>query len=840
MLFVYSSVCYTTHAIEHVSSITLLSRLKIFIYSFGIPYIHRTSYNLFHIYVTSRQSNASRLFFFFMIPYIILIPQATTMPTFQSDIAPTDYQPGSDPANAMQSMHRVQKLDILLNPEVESIILIHNKEVRQLFLPKCFTVPNSIGQYEKFVFGFFGEDPTNTTLVKIPAYAFESEVLSYVSFSETQSIKIGTDSIPQDFFDNNSRPDMNHIAIGLLVRWIPKCKGHRLPTFPLSAWEAARQSFEDMHQFDYLMAMYLRSRIETNNLINPSTVGTATCFPAGHDDAALHIVTPDIEMPIEYILDNDSSIPTAIWEDMQKARSSFLAPHVDLTTQPDDRSLLSIATPHTPLYPPPHTTTSIHTPTQSITKTPTKSATTTIHQVLMWQSFGGVYHNGSFRFPAPTNKYNKILSHPKDQRLSYFLQVLASKQKGYTSSSNVIRNRCRIPPINALSGNFLIQCIFQKEHDNEFERGLSLWNFKVPDKSSVNYTSHCKDANIVSNEDLVGEESTKRTSKTTQPYSAGSERTHWDILGLVANLSAIFETFIEVNFNSEGNPEPTLLTYMHRFAALLLVPQFEPWLNTGIRAGKAWILHSIIYKMNKLFTQWANITSDVDFTDSAEQHLNGTNPSFIFDITPFNVFNNHAELILTGIHQDITLGEYQSVATAPPSFSTTDAEGDVRAARRQRTRRESSGPAPNNRGSHSSKGLFAPLSTDTRPFVRLPPNCRFCIAFVLVGQSCHRGADCTYEHVLCRAITKEQGAHFTRAWFEQNKVKPTSEFSRHLQSLSSSSSSSSNSTASRNTTNAQRNTPAANNNSSIVTPGVSPNTTPPSSQPSAETSAPTQ
>lgn len=700
------------------------------------------------------------------------------MPSFQQNITPQVYPNGLDPGNAMHKRQPDRRFDILSSPDIESVLFVHKEFIRQLFLP---TLTTTMDTFFPILVGFLGENPANATLIKIPGSELHKETLTYVNKTEGSHLTLGTDPVPPDAFNDEERPELDSIAITRMSRWIPKCRGHVLPSIPIMSTNVMLDEFAKMQQKDWLEGIHYKHCIGTTALAKPSTLGTASTLPSQHN--ASH-VTEKLDLHIDNVLDGDFKISNDIILQMHAKRESF----INDTKVPDDNSLVSISSsslaPSLALAPGstrtaaiPYTINHITSPVAS-TPSKTKAIQT---QALFWRLFGATYHHGKITFPDISSSFHRLITGPKEDRLTRLLQMLQTKQKKYRASHHVIKHRCQMPPVNSMSGGFLVNCVFHQQHDSEHQRGLNIFHFKVPDINSESYVKYLTNANTVTNKDMVEEESTRRSSKTSEPYKHGKESSSLDLLGLLANLTALCDAFLVMRYDSDTVPEPTILHFLYKFSTIILHTNFEAWLSSGVRAGKPHLLHSLICKMNTIFTQWCAAVRDLEFSDAAEQYLLGKQPSLTFDPAPFQQFVSHATLIIERLHQDIQMGEYNTVATAPPSFGVHRARDTDRARETKRRRlrdRDSSVPRT---GSIATRGLFEPLDAGTRPFIRLPGGCRWCLSFILIGQSCPETADsCQYEHMLCKNITKDQAKLFTRSWFDTSKVKPTSEFKRAI------------------------------------------------------------
>lgn len=700
------------------------------------------------------------------------------MPSFQQNVPPQEYHYGLDPANAMHQKQPDRRLDILSSPDVESIFFVHREMVRQLFLP---TLTTTMDTYNPILVGYLGENPANAVLVKIAGSELCKDLLTYINKTENSHIALGTDPIPPDAFTDEERPDLASIGIARMSRWIPKPRGHVLPSIPIGSANVMVEDFEKFHSKDWIEGIYYKHSINSTFLQNPSTLGTEATLPANHD--ASH-VTFALELHVDTVLDGDYEITNDIILQMHKKRESFITDN----KASDDHSLVTISS--SSMAPSqslgqgsaPRQSTipySINNIPPQIASPPARTKVIQT-QALFWRVFGATYHHGKITFPDTSSSFNRLLTGPKEDRLTRLLQMINTVQKKYRTSHHVIKHRCQMPPVNSMSSGFLINCVFQQQHDNEHQRGLNLFHFKAPDITSESYAKYLTNANTVTNEDMVGEESTRRSSKTSEPYKHGKESSSLDLLALLANITAICDAFLVLRYDADAVPEPTILQYLHKFSGLILHTNFDAWLSSGMRSGKSHLIHSLICKMNTIFTQWCAAVRDLEFSDAAEQYLLGKQPSLIFDPIPFQQFVSHANLIIERLHQDIQMSEYNTVATAPPSFAAQRARdtGSAPSSNKRRRLRDSS---VSRSGSIASRGLFEPLDAGTRPFVRLPAGCRWCLSFILIGQSCPENADsCQYEHMLCKNISKDQAKQFTPNWFTTNKVKPTAEFKRAI------------------------------------------------------------
>lgn len=166
----------------------------------------------------------------------------------QGDL-PYSYANKVTPAEMMLALPPDSRLDILNVPDVESLVLMSNDVMMQLFHPQPILTDSG----ETYITGFLGHDLASP-LVKIKKEEFSRTIVTYITKTDQEKAKMGQKAVSPGLFPHGVPPNMDQdkVHTALLPIWTVKPTGHEMDPVSIDKINRAAQTFEEMRQSNWL------------------------------------------------------------------------------------------------------------------------------------------------------------------------------------------------------------------------------------------------------------------------------------------------------------------------------------------------------------------------------------------------------------------------------------------------------------------------------------------------------------------------------------------------------------------------------------------------------------
>lgn len=694
-----------------------------------------------------------------------------------SNVSPYNYDDRNTPSEQLLTFSPSDRISILNNPEVESIILMDEGSITQLYHPKAILAPDTT----TVVAGWLGNDKDAANLVKIEKNAFSSSFLTYVEKTDrNENMILGTKPVPPALFTNGVPDDMDKdkIHVALLPIWNVKASGFVFDDFSENDMDREIEVFTNMHLKNWIRGASLIPDITSGRLPNPTQlVDVDMMVNTTNINSTL---TYDLNMPIKRVKNRlDPHINPQVIKSFKLLKNPTPS---STTPNTPSTSTLNQSFLHTPAGV--QTPTNLHTPNQTIlqnyhnimnptlTTVPAKTKEETNLSITSWRLFSSYPDtSGNLILPQPTADHDSAATASGKLQKKIIRQMLSNSQKKTKAKRHTIESDVHLPICNDITCEKVLNCNFTGKDDIDGS-GLSLLHFKHPDTSSQEYNNIQSEMKTQTEEEEVNQHKEKRQKKSTSTYTSGKEKTAADLKGLIANFLLIVNALMDLPKDANGKPLSTLPSMYWDFADLFADTDFTKWLEEGMNKYKyVWIPHMIIQQMNHILQQWKSAVVTWDNI----QHLmplTNTNSMPLRDTSDVDQAVAIANDYLVDLKKCINLRNYKGYETKPPTYIiptpyTNPYNNNNRYSGRGRGNDYHNSGNPTQRTS-KEKGYIIP-QTD-RLWCKLPYEARhMCLHALLVGKSCWKGPDCQYKHANLDDFTTEICKKLDRQWCDTNQ-----------------------------------------------------------------------
>lgn len=705
--------------------------------------------------------------------------------TFQnpSGHSPYNYENKNTPAETMFSMNPDDRLDILHQPDVESIVLFHNDVCMQLYHPTPILADNG----DTFITGFLGNE-TTAPLVRIPKSAFAASIETFIEKHENESMHTGRIPINPDLFPQGPPHgmDITKMHTALMPIWTVKPMGHYLDPFTVDEMDREDRIFAEMRMMNWINGLKIHKGISGGSIPHPTTNvqdAQAHTDKTGYNDI---VHTPN--MPIQYIMPIDAIISPRVYNNLQLKRGLYSQPQQNTNN----------ATP-TPGYNPQQ----MQTPAPSQPTTPTGNQLTyaDIHAIInppksakekeenliaiaTWQMFTAYKDDESattLTVPFTTTYYDNILQAGSRKTQNTILRnTLNNNQRLVRDQQHRILSNIHLPPANDITCGSLINCSFRGT-ETTGAHGMTFQHFKHPNISSIELQLIQNDMDTQTLEEQADQHADKRAKKSTSTYTDGKEATVEDLLGAISNFILVINTFMATYREPNGTPKSAIQKFAYDFGVIFGRQDFRTWIDTGMHQNKyTWIPHIILNNISHIVKVWYSAACSWDHVQDQMKNIKRQTIPTIHSQDIIKAYNI-MDLFKQNLEHAVAGNNYTGYDKCPSSFKMLNSYPSSSSSSSSSNRRDSfSNPRTRN---NTNKPRIRPstASDPSKGYIQTLGNRQWC---VFVGEAkdfcnhwcilqrwCKDPTTCKWKHPKLDDFTKEVCATLNQEWIDRNNVK---------------------------------------------------------------------